>query len=165
MDRVWYYYDYDNIHSVFGSPGSCAYEAEMRQRGVKRCFIQGLNPYHGSTWWCLTGKCIRYLLNIVGQNREIANFFRYTKFPDEQFFQTMVMNSPFSQNALSENLWYLDWSEVNASHPKALGMGDFPALKSTPALYARKFDERTDPRLLDMIDRRLLKCMPYKQRN
>ncbi len=157
MDRVWYYYDYDNIHSTFGSPGSCAYESEMRQREMKRCFIQGMNPFHGSSWWCLTGKCIGHLLNVVNQNKEIANFFRYTKFPDEQFFQTMVMNSPFAQNAFNENLWYLDWSKVNALHPKTLDRSDFPVLKSTPALYARKLDEHTNPQLLDMIDRQFLK--------
>ena len=157
MDRVWYYYDYDNIHSAFGSPGSCAYEAEMRRRGIKRSFIRGMKPYHGSTWWCLTGNCVKYILDAVNRNCEIENFFRYTKFPDEQFFQTLVMNSPFAQNALSENLWYLDWSEVNASHPKTLDMGDFPALTHTPALYARKLDDRNGSQLFDRIDRLLLK--------
>lgn len=157
MDRIWYYYDYDNIHSAFGSPDCCAYETEMRQRCIRRSFIQGMIPFHGSMWWSLTGNCVKYILNAINQNREITNFFRYTKFPDEQFFQTMVMNSPFAQNALSENLWYLDWTNPNASHPKTLDISDFLALKKTPALYARKLDECTDPRLLDMIDRLLLK--------
>lgn len=157
MDRVWYYYDYDNIHSISGSPHNCTYEAEMRKRGIKRNFIQELKPYHGSTWWCLTENCIRYILDVIKGNSEIANFFRYTKFPDEQFFQTLVMNSPFAQNALSENLWYLDWSEVNASHPKTLDISDFQALKHTSALYARKLDERNSLQLFDWIDNHLLK--------
>lgn len=157
MDRVWYYYDFDNMHSAFGSPDCCMYEAEMRRRDMKRGFIQGMHPFHGSSWWCLTGNCIRYILDVIRRNSDIENFFRYTKFPDEQFFQTMVMNSPYAQNALSKNLWYLDWREVNASHPKTLDISDFPALKSSPALYARKLDVCRDPRLLDMIDRRLLK--------
>jgi hypothetical protein len=157
MDRIWYYYDYDNKHSEFGSPGSHAYEIEMRRRDIKRRFIQGLQPYHGSMWWCLTGSCVEYILNTVRSNREITNFFRYTAFPDEQFFQTMVMNSPFAQNAPGGNLWYLDWREPNAFHPKTLNIRDFPALKDSSALYARKLNENTDPRLLDIIDRQLLK--------
>lgn len=157
MDRIWYYYDYDNIHSTFGSPDSCAYEAEMRQRGIKRSFIQDMTPFHGSMWWSLTVNCVKYILDIINQNRDIINFFRYTKFPDEQFFQTMVMNSPYAQNALSKNLWYLDWTKVNAIHPKTLDISDFSALKKTSALYARKLDECTDSRLFDIIDLQLLK--------
>jgi hypothetical protein len=152
MDRIWYYYNYDNTRNAFDTPGGCAYEAEMKQRGMKRSFIPGMVPYHGSMWWSLTGDCIRHILKTVRENREIVNFFRYTKFPDEQFFQTLVMNSPYAGKVSNENLWYTDWSGENTLHPKTLGASDFSALEGASALFARKFNANLDEQILNLID-------------
>lgn len=157
MDRVWYYYDLDNYNSAFATPGWSCYENEMRARGIKRNFIPGMTPYHGSMWWCITSGCASYILNLIRQNKEIINFFRYTKFPDEQFFQSVIMNSPFAANAPSENLWYIDWSIPGAAHPKVLDLKDFQALRISNALFARKLDDQKSAALFDAIDRRLLK--------
>ncbi len=156
MDRVWYYYDYDNYYSEFGSRGSTFYEAEMRARSIKRNFIDGMQPYHGSMWWCLSLSCIKYILKLVDNDNEIMNYFRYTKFSDEQFFQTLVMNSPFADKAPSINLWYLDWSIADSPHPKTLNTEDLNALLTSGCLYARKLDNECSSKLMDTIDHDLL---------
>lgn len=160
-DRFGYYYDYDNTVA-----NNDEYEFEMKARNLKRSFIDGMTPYHGSQWWSLTGRCVEYLLNSVASDRELVNYYRYTKFPDEQFFQTIIMNSEFASNVVNNNLRYIDWSDINwpeidwtdnRPHPKTLLQKDFRKLKYTEKLFARKFDENIDPVVLDMIDKLLLR--------
>lgn len=155
MDRVEYYYNLDN-------PDNSTYESEMKLRGLKRKFIQGMDPYHGSQWWSLTGQCVKYVLDQVKTNKEISNFYRYSMFSDEQFFQTIIMNSKFDRSVVNDNLRYIDWSKViwekdiwivNPPHPKTLTTDDLPSLVSSSKLFARKFEDTTDVHVLDMLDR------------
>lgn len=159
-DRFEYYYDYDSSVSNRNE-----YEKEMVERGIKRTFLKGMVPYHGSQWWSLTVKCVKYILNTVMSQVEIQNFYRYTKFPDEHFFQTIIMNSAFSLNVINNNLRYIDWSgidwrtidwNVNMPHPKTLTICEFNRLSASQALFARKFDDRVDKGVLDAIDAKLL---------
>jgi hypothetical protein len=160
-DRFEYYYDYDNTVTCKNE-----YELEMKARNLKRIFINGMKPYHGSQWWSLTGGCISYLMKTVASNKDLVNYYRYTKFPDEQFFQTIIMNSVFARNAVNNNLRYIDWSQNNWSaidwvtsnpHPKTLAVQDINKMKYSEKLFARKFDAFTNSRVLDTIDSMLLK--------
>lgn len=156
MDRIEYYYDYDNKIMKKDQ-----YEIEMKLISVKRKFIKNMNPYHGSQWWSLTRQCVEYVLNQIDKNREIVNFYRYTRFSDEQLFQTIIMNSKFSKNVVNRNLRHIDWSTVDRSkldwinnppHPKVLSMSDYNSLIKSRNLFARKFDENIDNAIIDMID-------------
>jgi hypothetical protein len=79
-----------------------------------------------------------------------VRFFRHVLIPDELFFQTIVMNSPLRDSVENENLRYLDWSREPA--PAVLLESDLPALVSSHKLFARKFDERIDSTILDLLD-------------
>ncbi len=159
-DRFEYYYDYDNA-----AANKNEYELEMKERKMKRTFINGMKPYHGSQWWSLTGGCIACLLKTIASNKEFINYYRYTKFPDEQFFQTMVMNSEYARNTVNNNMRYIDWSCINwptinwstsAPHPKTLVVQDIYKMKYSEKLFARKFEENTNKVVLDTIDSLLL---------
>ncbi|SDY45301.1 Core-2/I-Branching enzyme [Proteiniborus ethanoligenes] len=156
MDRIEYYYDYDN--NIMRKD---KYELEMKAMGVKRKFIKGLKPYHGSQWWSLTRQCLEYVLDYIDNNKEIINFYRYTRFSDEQIFQTVIMNSGFSKNVINNNLRYIDWSNINKKtlhwidnppHPKILTASDYNLLIKSRHLFARKFEEEVDRNILDKID-------------
>lgn len=161
MDRIEYYYDYDN--EVMKKD---QYEIEMKSMGIKREFIENMKPYHGSQWWSLTRECVKYVLDYVDANREVINFYRYTRFSDEQIFQTIIMNSKFSQDVVNNNLRYIDWSNIdktkldwikNPPHPKVLSILDYPSLLKSRSLFARKFDKNIDKVILNRIDSILLK--------
>lgn len=160
MDRIEYYYDYDNEVMKKNQ-----YEIEMKLMGIKRDFIENMRPYHGSQWWSLTRECVEYVLDHIDKNKEITNFYRYTRFPDEQIFQTIIMNSKFSSKVVNNNLRYIDWSTVdrakldwlrNPPHPKVLLISDYNSLLRSRCLYARKFDENVDSEIIDKIDSFLL---------
>lgn len=81
-----------------------------------------LKIYFGSQWWCLNKKTIVWIIQYVHTHQSVIEFFKQTLCPDESFFQSLVMESPFHNNILS-NLVYIDWSEGKSS-PKILKIED-----------------------------------------
>ena len=64
---------------------------------------------------------------------------------DEMFVQTAIMNSPYADTVVNNNLRYTDWSESDQpGAPKTFTMKDYDAIVSSGKLFARKFDENKD---------------------
>ncbi len=80
---------------------------------------------------------------------------KYTWGADEFLIPTIVMNSPFAEKTLNDNLRYIDWSE-GGSNPKVFTVKDFTALKNSDKLIARKFDCLLDCEILNAIDQEIL---------
>ncbi|HEY9638858.1 MAG TPA: beta-1,6-N-acetylglucosaminyltransferase [Coleofasciculaceae cyanobacterium] len=123
---------------------------------IERNFFQGIQPYGGSQWWCLSKKCIEYVHHFIQGNPKFVNYFKYSFIPDELFFQTIVSNSPFAEKVTGDNLTYADWQNPNPNYPAVLGKRDLDALLASPKLFARKFDGNRDTEILDLIDQSIL---------
>jgi len=117
---------------------------------------KGLKLFGGSSYWCLTRECVEYVSQFVSERHNVVRYFRYVDVPDELFFQTIVMNSPFRDAVINDNLRYIDWKDPDAGSPAVLTKADFPALATSSKLFARKFDIGVDARVLDLIDEELL---------
>jgi hypothetical protein len=72
--------------------------------------------------------------------------------PDEIFFQTILMNSPHAENIINDDLRYLDWKDRNSGSPAVLSKTDLSNLLVSQKLFARKFDVKVEPKILDLID-------------
>lgn len=92
----------------------------------------------------------------MNANPNFVNFFKYVDVPDEIFFQTIVMNSPYAQCVVNDNMRYIDWKDWDAGSPAVLGREDLGKLAASPKLFARKFDESVDPEVLELIDEKIL---------
>lgn len=119
---------------------------------IKRKPPLGLRLYGGSQWWCLSRACIKYLSTFVNENPSFMRYFKYTFIPDETVFQSIVLNSPFRNNIICDDLRYLDWHNPNPNYPRTLDEGDFDKLVSSPKLFARKFDPDRSDALLEKLD-------------
>jgi hypothetical protein len=117
----------------------------------QRRFPAGLRPFGGSSYWMMPADCARYVDAFVCSNPGYVRFFRRVLVPDEIFFQTIVLNSPFRHRIAPDDLRYVAW-EGDGDHPKTLTMEDFDALMGSPKLFARKFDPQVDQAVLDRID-------------
>ncbi|NQT71906.1 MAG: hypothetical protein HQ553_03945 [Chloroflexi bacterium] len=123
----------------------------------KRKPPMGLTAYGGSTWWCLTYECVKYVLDFIDKNPKFVRFYKRVHIPDEMFFSTIIMNSPFADNAVSEitsqyledDIRYLRWT---GAHPDVLTKDDLNTLLESDKLFARKFDPSIDSTILDLID-------------
>lgn len=83
------------------------------------------------------------------------DYFTYIKIPDEFFFQTVLMNSPFQSTLVRDHKRLIIW-DGGSPHPRTLTRADLPALLSSGAFFARKFDDAADAAVLDAIDRQRL---------
>jgi len=123
----------------------------------KRKPPMGFTAYGGSTWWCLTYECVKYVLDFIENNPNFVRFYKRAHIPDEMFFATIIMNSPFAENAVSkitgrelqDDIRYLRW---NMAHPVLLRKEDLDTLIASGKLFARKFDDTVDGEIIDMVE-------------
>ena len=123
---------------------------------IKRKIPSNLNYFIGSQFWCLTEQSVKYIHEFVEHNPKIVDFFRYTDIPDESFFQTIVMNSPFSKQVVNQNLHYIDWQNPNPLFPRTFISSDISSLMSSSKFFARKFDTHKDAEILDLLDKDII---------
>ncbi len=140
----------ENLHIAFRS--------RWLHLPIRRRLPNDWVPYGGSQWWTLTGRCVDWLMQQIEQQPKILRFFRRTFIPDELFFQTLIMNSPFASQAVDNNLRYVDFTRANPTPPAVLLEEDFPTLqrRSDELFFARKLDAQRSQRLLARIDDELL---------
>ncbi|MEH2072688.1 MAG: beta-1,6-N-acetylglucosaminyltransferase [Nostoc sp.] len=123
----------------------------------KRKLPEGFAFFGGSAFWCLTGECVKYINDFVKQNPKFINRFNYTSLADELFYQIVILNSPFKDKVVNDNMRYIDWGdEVEVYHPKVLEKKDFEKIRQSEKLFARKFDTNKDSDILNMIDKMIL---------
>jgi hypothetical protein len=116
--------------------------------------------YHGAMWWALTRDGARTVVRFADDNRALMRWMRRTRECGELFVQTALKARgqalTFSQDATAgpvtdptlHGVHYIDWSR-GGPHPKPLEIADLPALKQSPALFARKFG----PSAIDVLNR------------
>jgi hypothetical protein len=120
----------------------------MRATGLRRRMPGGLKAYGGGSWWSMSRECARAILERVRREPGLLRFFRSVACPDEMFFQTLVMDSPFGERVLGKNFRYVQWPENGARNPEVLGEGDLVRIVQSGAHFCRKIDSRTSAALV-----------------
>lgn len=106
--------------------------------------------YFGSSWWCLSIKVIDWMFNYLEQNSDYCKFYKNCVCPDESFFQTLYMNSPFAANR-RDYLTFVNWKEKSRNSPEILTEMDYQTLVASSYLMARKFDIDVDENIIHMV--------------
>ncbi|MCW3121298.1 MAG: hypothetical protein JWQ38_790 [Flavipsychrobacter sp.] len=107
--------------------------------------------YAGATWWSLTYDMCKYIVEYMDTHPAFYKRFLHTQSSDEILIQTLVMNSPYRDNAINNNLRY-SYFEKKAPHPNPLTMAYIDGLKQEDKLFARKFTAASKE-LLDYLDK------------
>ncbi len=94
--------------------------------------------YAGSQWWSLTYGACKYIVEYTEQHPEFYDRIYYSQIPDEFYFQTVIMNSPFKDHVVSNNLRFIDFIGAT-SHPHELTMKYVKGLADEHKIFARKF--------------------------
>jgi hypothetical protein len=127
------------------------------RRGPRRTPLRRTPPselrFHGASQHAnLSRTALAEIRRVAGARPDLIRFFRLTGVPDELFLQTLLMSSPERDRVVSDDLRFIRWPEP-AWRPLVLGLEHLDELRSSGALFARKFE---DPKVLDAIDRELL---------
>lgn len=116
---------------------------------IKRLKPANVQYYFGSQWWCLNDAMVKWIYNFLENYPEYIKLFKHSLCPDECFFQTLVMNSPFA-NTTKPYLHYIKW-EKGKSSPNTLTTIDYEELKKAEKLIARKFDINVDAEIIERL--------------
>ncbi|MEI2689494.1 MAG: beta-1,6-N-acetylglucosaminyltransferase [Anaerolineae bacterium] len=164
IERYWFWFrGWLRVYPPLSPPGSTKERLLNRLFGLRfrlpRRLPAGMHPYAGSQWWCLAWPAVQYVLQFIRQQRQFVNFYRYTRLPDEMFFQTILMNAKDPQikdNIVNGSLTYADWDRPDPPWPAVFKSEDIDQLATAWGLFARKFDMTVDSQVLDLIDARLI---------
>lgn len=133
----------------------------------ERVIKHGIKLYGGSQWWILPHGVIDFIKGKEKSDPKLIKEFKRTWTPDETFFQTMAMNSDYSQYCIKNDsiygyglgelpcMTYADfYSETKSfrGHPHDITVNDFDRIMAKKTLFARKFNIDVDAIVLDRID-------------
>lgn len=150
IDRIAYYWFVDKL----GFDESRDLFSLQKNASKIRHYFQNFTPYGGSQWWTLTCECADYILRFINRNPIYREYYELTYIPDEMFFHTIILNSPFKEKVQNDNLRYIDW-KTGPESPRILTSDDLNTLFASDKLWARKFDINRAPLLLDQIEEKL----------
>jgi len=126
---------------------------------LRRKIPGGMKPFAGQTWWNLDMYALNYILDYDAKHPEYLAFHRHTFVADELYVQMILANSKdekLLRSIENSEKRFTIWEKANSAHPKILGKSDFEAILSSDDLFARKFDEKADAEILDLIDHKIL---------
>ena len=150
IDRIAYYWFVDKL----GVDESMGLFSLQKNVSKTRHYFQNFTPYGGSQWWTLTCECADYILRFINRNPIYREYYELTFIPDEMFFHSIILNSPFKENVQNDNLRYIDW-KTGPETPRILTSDDLNTLFGSDKLWARKFDINRGPLLFDQIEEKL----------
>lgn len=109
--------------------------------------------YHGAQWFSITDSLAMELINC---EKEILEIFKYSYCSDEIFIQTYIKNnnwfkrlySPKLDNGFKSIERNIDW---NRGGPYTWKENDFDELIKSNYLFARKFDQTIDFKIIKLI--------------
>ena len=125
---------------------------KQKQQNKLRPYFTDIQPYNGSQWWSLTGKCVKWIYEICKQGNRLYDFYKYTFVPDEMLFHTMLKNSEWNNTIINDNLRNIDWGR-GPEYPRIWRNEDFEQLIHSEKLFARKFDAGVDNKIIIRIEK------------
>lgn len=119
----------------------------------KREFMKNTTSYIGGQWMILTRSCCEFICS-SSEVRKFEDFYRNTLIADESFFQTVLMNTSFDGVIVNDDKRAIIWvpdGDIKL-RPKTLLETDLGFLLAGKNLFARKFDEKEDAVVLDILE-------------
>ncbi|TJX13964.1 hypothetical protein E9840_07685 [Tissierella creatinini] len=102
--------------------------------------------YHGGNWFTIPHEAAYYIIDFLNQNQWYFEVFKNSLVPDEKFFQTIIMNSTFSNRIINDNLTYI--GKLAKNHPPTLTRQEISEIEDSNKFFARKFDMNVDEEVI-----------------
>lgn len=127
-----------------------------------RKFLDKYTPYIGPNWFTMSNVLCAFIISNYSKNMKFNAFWKYVFGAEEIWWQTIIMNSPYKDNVVNENLRLVIFDK--GPHPINLNKSHIKLIEDAPAhkLFARKFDISVDADILDMIDEKILAKKPIR---
>ncbi len=144
---------WDGMHAVRSVP-------LLFFNGVHKENGESLSLYYGCAQWAVTRECAEYLDTFERSHPKFNQRMRHIKFPDEEYFHTVVHNSRFKDRCFKHDeepkRWLVNWRNLHYfEFPKAVTVLDeshYELLCGLDEMFCRKVKTGTSDRLMDLID-------------
>lgn len=127
-------------------------ENSISEKTHKRGFMENVIPYIGGQWMILTRNCCEFLSNSA-EVKKFEEYYLNTLIADESFFQTVLMNTSFEGVIINDDKRAIIWipdGDIKL-RPKTFTENDFAFLQKDNHLFARKFDDNIDSKIIEDI--------------
>lgn len=154
-------YDYQRIsryYDLFGHNGRLSKrlnsycEIIQEKLGIDRIRkMRHLIIRRGWNWVSLPGCAVELL---VAKRSFIRKITRFSVCADEMYKQIVFLNANREDIQICEDrssMRLVDWKRGAGNHPHIFTVEDFEMLCQSSMLFARKFDEKVDKQIIDMI--------------
>jgi hypothetical protein len=116
--------------------------------------------YYGAAQWAITRECARYIIDFASTHNRFNNVMKHIQFPDEEYFHTIVHNSPFKEQCIIYDepikRWLVNWRNLHYfEYPKEITVfteKDFNKIMMQEDLFCRKVKTDQSEKLMDLID-------------
>ena len=115
----------------------------------RRAFFARHRFHTGANWFNLHRSLLEHL-RADPFAYELYELLRTTFIPDESYFQTYVMNSPFRDRVVRDH-GRLILRPGKGAGVKVFGLEDLERIRGGDELFGRKFDTRHDRRIIDEV--------------
>ena len=121
---------------------------------------QVYNLYYGAAQWAITRDLAKYFVEFYDTHPEFNHFMEHIQFPDEEYFHTIVHNSPFKYKCVKYDepaeRWLVNWRNLHYfEYPGTITVlteSDYNKIISEEAIFVRKVRSGVSDGLLDRID-------------
>lgn len=129
--------------------------------GVHKENDEEIELYYGTAQWAVTRECAKYMVDFYNTHPKFNKRMQHIKFPDEEYFHTVVHNSRFKTHCVKYDeplkRWLVNWRNIHYFEFPDEGVvtfteKDFDKLMGLEELFCRKVRSGVSDKLLDMID-------------
>ncbi len=139
----------------------------LKQTSYDKLTKLGVSLYGGSAWWILPDTAIDFIYDEYTNSSKIVNCLLKARTPEETFFQTMIMRSPFKNDVHINPVdqveqtcktwaYFSDKDKPFTGHPYVFTVNEFDKLRDSSFWFARKFDIQQDHEIIELIQKHLI---------
>ena len=134
--------------------------ATIFSNGVLRDRDGRYELYYGAAQWAITRDLAEYFIGFYDSHPGFNSKMAHIQFPDEEYFHTVVHNSPFKYRCQKYDeparRWLVNWRNLHYfEHPGVITVfteKDYDKIMAEDALFVRKVRTGVSDGLLDRID-------------
>lgn len=119
----------------------------------KRPYLKGVTPYISNQWMILSRNFCEFLTYSPEVNK-FKKFYKNTFIADEGFFPTVIMNTSYKGDIVSDDKRTIDWVPDGKIklRPRNFTNRDAAFLINSEGLFARKFDESVNSEIFNILE-------------
>ncbi len=130
--------------------------------GVHKENGEEIELYYGTAQWAVTRECAEYMIDFRKKHPRFNQRMQHIKFPDEEYFHTIVHNSPFKIKCVRYDepvqRWLVNWRNIHYFEFPSAGVvtfteREYDKLMQLDELFCRKVRSGISDKLLDAIDK------------